>query len=75
MNPHFLVKYTEDELYYLKNYQEAADFIEEILNNNQKLPISIEEFDKNGKLVLEYKVNATVRLHWTKNHESLSCEY
>lgn len=70
MNPHFLIKYSDDELYYIQTHQETVTFVEEILNKDQKVPISIEEFDNEGKLILEYKVNATVRLHWTESHQT-----
>lgn len=63
----FIIKYSEDESYYLENYQTAVKFIENTLNNELKIPISIEEHDKKG-IFMEYKINCTTRLHWTKIH-------
>jgi len=62
---HFIIKYSEDELYYLKNHQETVEFINNILNNEFRVPISINEYDEEG-IFMEYKINCTTRLHWTK---------
>lgn len=64
----FIVKYYENELYYLKNHQEAVKFVENILNNEGRVPISIEEYDQKG-ILMEYKINCTTRFHWTKIHD------
>jgi hypothetical protein len=65
---HFIVKYSENESYYLKNYQEAVKFVENILNDEFRVPVSINEYDEKG-ILMEYKINCTTRLHWTKIHE------
>jgi hypothetical protein len=64
---HFIIKYSDDELYYLKNHEESVKFVENILNNESKIPISINEYDEKG-ILMEYKINCTTRFHWTKIH-------
>jgi hypothetical protein len=74
MKNYFIVKYFDkdaEQSYYIDTHQECAKFVEEMLNNENKIPASIEEFF-GKKLIMEYKINATVRLHWTKKHEEIS---